>query len=158
MHDLRVPTICLPVEIRCLDGRSVLGDIFMPAYSSRQAGPMRPDEWSDTMPMFFPVRSRDTHTTTILNRDAVVAVTVPASANDHDSEADLESPVARVAVEASGERFEGEIVVDMPPGQQRVADWLNAPGGFITIRAGLAHHLVQKRHVTRVVELGGTRS
>lgn len=155
MYDLRVPTICLPVEIRCADGRSLLGDIFLPAHSSRQAGPMRPNEWSDTVLAFFPVRSRDTQTTTLMNRDAVVALTVPAAANEDDCDAELDSPVARVAVDAGGERFEGDIVVDMPPGQQRVADWLNAPSAFITLRAGPAHHLIQKRHVTRVVELGG---
>lgn len=155
MYDLRVPTICLPVEIRCSDGRSLLGDIFLPAHSSRQAGPMRPEEWSDTVHPFFPVRSRDTQTTTLMNRDAVVALTVPASANEDECDAGIDSPIARVAVEAGGERFEGDIVVDMPPGQQRVADWLNAPSAFITLRAGLAHHLIQKRHVTRVVELDG---
>lgn len=153
MPDLRVPIVCLPVEIRCSDGRSVLGDVFMPSHSSRQPGPMRPDEWSHTMPPFFPVHSRDTQTTTLLNRDAVVAVTVPATANARDRDADLESPVARVVIEAGGQRFEGEVVVDMPPGQQRVADWLNASSPFLTLRDGPAHHLIQKRHVTRVVEL-----
>lgn len=153
MHDLRVPTICLPVEIHSVDGRSVLGDIFLPAHSSRQAGPMRADEWSDTVHAFFPVRSRDTRTTTLMNRDAVVAFTVPASANQDDADVELDSPVARVAVEAGGQRFEGDVVVDMPPGQQRVADWLNAPSPFMTLRAGLVHHLIQKRHVTSVIEL-----
>jgi hypothetical protein len=61
--------------------------------------------------------------------------------------------VFRVAVDAGGTRFEGDVVVDMPPGLQRVADWLNAPGAFLTVRAGLAHHLIQKRHVLRVLEL-----
>lgn len=153
MHDLRVPTICLPVEIRCLTGRSVLGDIFLPAYSSRQAGPMGPEEWTDTVPHFFPVRSREASTTVLLNRDAVVALTVPASANELDSQSLVDCPVARVAVEAGGARFEGDIVVDMPPDQRRVLDWLNAPHTFLTVRTGIAHHLIQKRHITSVVEL-----
>ncbi|MGE0812274.1 MAG: hypothetical protein AB7O28_00200 [Vicinamibacterales bacterium] len=157
MNELRVPTTCLPVEIRCTDGRLLLGDIFMPAHSSRQPGPMRPDEWCDTVQTFFPVRSRDARTTTLLSRDAVVSVTVPASANEDDAESHMDSPVARVVVEAAGARYEGDLVVDMPPGHQRVADWLNAPAAFITLRAGVAHHLIQKRHVTAVVELDGGR-
>ena len=155
MDDFRVPTIALPVEIRCTDGRSVLGDIFLPAHSSLQPGPMLPEEWTGTVPTFFPVRSRETCATTLLNRDAVVAVTVPAAANTADDDGELGAPVSHVAVEAAGERFVGDIVVDMPPGHQRVADWLNAPGAFITVRSGAAHHLIQKRHVTRVVELNG---
>jgi hypothetical protein len=157
MDDFRVPTIALPVEIRCTDGRSVLGDIFMPAHSSRQPGPMLPEEWTDTVHMFFPVRSRETCATTLLNRDAVVVVTVPAAANTGRGDPDLSTLVSHIAVEAAGERYEGEVVVDMPPGHQRVADWLNAPGAFITVRSGAAHHLIQKRHVTRVMELDGRR-
>jgi hypothetical protein len=153
MSDLRVPTTVLPVDILCSDGTTVLGDIYLPAQSSRQPGPMRPEEWADTVHAFFPVRSRAARTLTILNRDAVVAVTVPAAANAGDDETLVDLPVLHVAVDAIGMRFEGDVVVDMPPGHQRVADWLNAPGAFLTVRAGIAHHLIQKRHVLRVLEL-----
>lgn len=153
MDDFRVPTTSLPAEILCSDGATVLGDIFLPAHSSRQPGPMRPDEWTDTMHAFFPVRSRLTRSLTIVNREAVVALTVPASSNTSDDDVLVDLPVFRIAVEAGGTRFEGDIVVDMPMGHQRVADWLNAPGPFITVRAGTAHHLIQKRHVHRVLEL-----
>lgn len=153
MSDLRVPTTSLPVEIRCTDGRSFAGEIFMPAQSSRQLGPMRPDEWSDTVHVFFPFRSYESQGLTILNRDAVVSIAVPADVNESDGEEDLGNPVFHVAVEAGGARFEGDIVIDMPPDHRRVADWLNAPEPFITLRTGATHHLIQKRHVTRVVEL-----
>jgi hypothetical protein len=155
MSDLRVPTISLPVEIRFADGRAIAGEIFLPSQSSRQSGPMRADEWSDTMHAFFPFRSRDAHALTILNRDAVVSMAVPAAANSDDSDAVVGTPVSRVAIDAGGATFEGDVVIDMPPDRQRVADWLNAPGAFITLRAGGVHHLIQKRHVTRVVELDG---
>lgn len=155
MSDLRVPTTHLPVEIRCADGACLTGDIFLPVQSSRQPGPMRPDEWGDTVHAFFPFWARDTSRLTIVNRDTVVSLAVPASANSGDEDALLDNPIFRVAVDAGGARFEGDIVVDMPPDHQRVADWLNAPGGFITLRAGDTHHLIQKRHVTRVVELDG---
>ncbi len=157
MNEFRVPTICLAVDIRCVDGCSVVGDIFLPARSSLKPGPMRLEEWSDTVPTFFPVRSRDTHTTTLMNRDAVVALTVPAAANEDADKGLSGSLVFRVAVDAGGERFEGDIMIDMPPQYSRVADWLNAPCGFITLRTGGVHHLIQKRHVARVVELDGGR-
>jgi hypothetical protein len=156
MTDLRVPTVNVPVEIRCVDGRCLAGEIFLPAYSSRHPGPMRPGEWSDTTLPFFPFRSRDANRLTILNREAVVALAVPAHANAGDDVV-LGDPV-HVAVEAGGDRFEGDMVIDMPPEHRRVADWLNAPGAFITLRAGATHHLIQKRYVTRVVELDGDLS
>ncbi len=153
MDDLRVPTNSLPVEILCADGRAMLGDIFLPAHSSLQAGPMRPEEWTEGAHPFFPFRLFEARTLAILNRSEVVSVTVPAVANASNDDACPDIPVVRVAVEAGGTRFEGDVLVDMPPGHQRVADWLNAPAAFITVRAGSAHHLIQKRHVTRVVEL-----
>lgn len=156
MHDLRVPTINLPVEIRCTDGQSVLGEIFLPSQSSRQLGPMRPEEWIEGTHAFFPFRSQEAGALTIVNRDNVVAVTVPAEANHDPADEVVGTPVYRIAVNAAGVVYEGDIVIDMPPGHQRVADWLNAPGAFITVRAGSVHHLIQKRHVTRVVELVGT--
>jgi len=152
MDDLRVPTRSLPAEILCADGATVQGDVFLPEHSARQPGPMPPDEWVDTMHTFFPIRGRATRALTIVNRDAVVSITVPAAANADDAEAQMALPVFAVAVDAGGRRFEGDIVVDMPPGHQRVADWLNAPSPFITVRDGLAHHLIHKRHVLRVVE------
>ncbi len=156
MHDLRVPTISLPVEIRCTDGQSVLGEIFLPSQSSRQPGPMRPEEWIEGAHAFFPFRSQEAGALTIVNRDNVVAVTVPADANLDPADELPGTPVSRVAVNAAGATFAGDIVIDMPPGHQRVADWLNAPEAFITVRSGSVHHLIQKRHVTRVVELVGT--
>ena len=140
MVDLRVPINSLPVEILCADGRAMLGDIFLPAHSSLQAGPMRPEEWTEGAHPFFPFRLFEARPLAILNRRAVVAVTVPAASNSSTGDACPDVPV-------------GDVLVDMPPGQQRVADWLNAPAAFITVRAGSAHHLIQKRHVTRVVEL-----
>jgi hypothetical protein len=153
MDDLRVPTTSLPVEILCADGRAMLGDIFLPAQSSLQSGPMRPDEWSESPHPFFPFRSREAQALTILNRGEVVSLTVPAASNGAADDTCTDVPVMRIAVEAGGTRFEGDVLVDMPPGHQRVADWLNAPAAFFTVRAGSAHHLIQKRHVTRVVEL-----
>lgn len=157
MNDLRVPTTRQPVTITCSDGRAVDGHIFMPSQSSRHTGPMRPDEWTDTVPTFFPFRERDAAASTIFNVAAVVAFTVPVDgagvrAALHDAEL-VDAPTARVTVDAGGASFEGHVVIDMPPGHQRVADWLNAPAPFITVRARDHHHLIHKRHITRVVEL-----
>lgn len=157
MTDLRVPTTRQPVTITCADGRAFDGYVYMPSQSSRHQGPMRPDEWAATVPTFFPFRARDAECSTVLNLDVVVAFTVPvdgaeADADVHDAEL-VAAPVARVAVDACDATFEGHVIIDMPTHLQRVADWLNAPGAFVTVRAGGVHHLIHKRHITRVVEM-----
>lgn len=153
MDDLRVPTSSLRVEILCADGRAMRGDIFLPAQSSMQSGPMPLDEWIETTRPFFPFRALEAPDLTILHRREIVALTVPAASNGALEVASADAPVVRIAVEAGGTKFEGDVIVDMPPGYQRVADWLNTPTAFFAMRAGSAHHLIQKRHVIRVVEL-----
>ena len=157
MTDLRVPTTRQPVTITCTDGRAFEGHVFMPAQSSRHAGPMRPEEWSDTVHTFFPFRARDAVNSIIFSLDAVVAFTVPVGSDDaaaavHDAEL-VAAPVARVTVDAGQASFEGDVVIDMPTDRQRLADWLNASGTFVTVRARGTHHLIHKRHITRVVEM-----
>lgn len=145
------------MTITCTDGRAFDGHVFLPSQSSRHQGPMRPDEWTDTVHTFFPFRPRDAACSTVFNLDVVVAFSVPiagaeAEADAHDAEL-VASPVAQVAVDACGATFEGHVIIDMPPNHQRVADWLNAPGAFIAVRAGGVQHLIHKRHITRVVEM-----
>lgn len=162
MTDLRVPTLRQPVTVTCTDGRTFDGHIFMPSQSSRHQGPMSPEEWSDTVHTFFPFRPKGAASSTIFNLDSVAAFTVPAeaggAAGDADDGAASELPVFRVSVDARGATFEGLVVIDMPPDHQRVVDWLNAPAAFITVRAQGTHHLIQKRHVTRVVEIERTHA
>ena len=160
MTDLRVPTTRQPVTITCTDGRSFDGDIFMPSQSSRHQGPMRPEEWSDAVPTFFPFRARDAVRSIVFNVGAVVAFTTPAcagqdaaAAQPFDDARGAGLPVARMTVDASGTSFEGHVVIDMPPDRQRVADLLNAPGAFIIVRGQGRLHLIHKRHITRVLEM-----
>jgi hypothetical protein len=153
MMDLRVPTTPLTVELHCTGGRRFVGDIFMPSYSSRHEGAMRPEEWVNTVPMFFPFRSYEANCRTIFNRANVVAMTVPSESNERSAEESLATPVFVVTIDAAGQVFEGRVQIDMPPTQRRVVDWMNGPAPFITLRAGKCHHLIQKVHITRVVEI-----
>jgi hypothetical protein len=152
MSEFRVPTVPLQVEVRCIDGRRFVGDVFMPAHSSRHQGPMRPTEWVNTIPTFFPFRPYESDMRTIFNRHQVIAVTVAADRNQWNDDETLGNPVYEVAIEAGGQRFVGRIVADMPRSQQRVVDLFNGDEAFITVQAGDHHHLVQKEHITRVLE------
>lgn len=158
MTNLRVPTLRLPVTITCINGRTFAGHVFLPSQSSRHAGPMHPEEWSEGVHTFFPFRAHDAANSTVFNLESVVAFSVSLDALPVLDGADDDAPMAhvpvfRVTVDAQGANFEGNVTIDMPPDCQRVADWLNAPGAFFSVRAERALHLIQKRHVTSVVEL-----
>lgn len=153
MSELRVPTIALAAEILCADGRSFVGRIFVPASASRHPGPMRPEEWMNEPAPFFPFLPDDTKVPVILNKRELLVITVPAEADAGDIPDGAENPVRRVAVEAEDRRFEGLIIIDMPSNQCRVLDYLNRPEGFLTLRDGDRHHLLQKERITRVIEL-----
>jgi hypothetical protein len=157
MSDLRVPTIRQPVTITCVGGRVFEGDVFLPARSGRHPGAMRPEEWSATVQTFFPFLARGAATCTILNLRAVVAFTTPVDGADAATEADdvaaVDAPVSRVTVDTGAATFEGRVIIDTPPVHCRVADLLNAPAAFVLVRALAVHHLIQKRHITRVIEM-----
>jgi hypothetical protein len=151
MTDYRVPTVPLQVELHCDDGRRLVGDVFLPAHSSRYQGAMTPQEWINTVSAFFPFRPFDGHTRTVLNRRTVVVVSVASpDAADEDEAVDL--PSRMVEIEAGGEQFRGQVVLDMPTNQRRVVDLLNGPDPFLLLRVAGRHHLIQKAHITRVYE------
>jgi len=151
--DLKVPTVALPAEVACADGRRFPGRIFLPATASAHTGVMRAEEWMNEPSLFFPFLPDGGTSPVILNKREVLIVTVPASA-DHDTVLD-EAPVLerRVAVECGGLRLEGAIAIDMPEAQSRVLDYFNRPGSFVNLRQGDLHHLVCKARITRVVEI-----
>ena len=156
MLEYQVPTLQLAADVWCADGRGLAGWIFVPACSSVHGGPMRPEEWINQPHPFFPFAAHDSHERMVLNKAEVVALTV---ADDDKSGADDEGsaiPVCRVAIEIHARRFLGTLVIDMPPNQQRVVDFLNRPDAFLTLRDGRRRHLIHKARITRVIELPET--
>jgi hypothetical protein len=150
MSELRVPTIATIAQVTCADGRVFAGRVFMPAAAFRHTGPMRPDEWINEPAAFFPFLPDREDVPVLLNKDEVVAITLSASGPDDEVAGDV---VERgLTIECGAQRFEGDLRIDMPEGQRRVLDTLNRPERFLTLRAGKRHHLVHKRHITRVLE------
>lgn len=153
MLQYQVPTVPLAAEVWCADGRNLAGRIFMPACSLVHDGWMRPTEWINQSHPFFPFGAHGSTDRLALNKLEVVALTVAADDDEDDVEDAAErAPVSRVVIEAGGRRFTGTLVIDMPPNQQRVVDFLNRPDAFLTLRDGGHHHLIQKARITRVVE------
>jgi hypothetical protein len=150
MDDFKVPTTQLATEIHCVDGSVLRGRIFMPALSAVHSGPMLPQEWVNSPPLFFPFR-QDDGTTILVNKDQVVAMSVAATPEGDDEAREPAAPVRRATVEAGGKRFEGGLAIDMPEHQRRVVDYLNRPEAFLCLISGENHLLIRKALISRVV-------
>jgi hypothetical protein len=151
MSELRVPTLALAAEVACADGRTFTGRIFIPAAASHHTGPMRPDEWINEPLPFFPFLPDDASMPVMLDKHTVLVVTLEGGPGAEPEE-DLGFP-QKVVVECGGKRLEGVIHIDMPENQRRVQDYLNRFELFFTLIDGTRRHLVQKHHVTRVIEV-----
>jgi hypothetical protein len=154
LGDLRVPTVALPAEVLAVDGRSATGRIFVPAAAHTHGGAMRAEEWMNEASDFFPFLPDDAERPVLLNRREVLVLTVPAHADAGDVAEGVTPPERSVVLDCGGRRLSGTLVIDMPEGHNRVLDYLNRPGRFVTLRDGGRHHLVQKARITRVHENG----
>jgi len=150
--ELRVPTVALTAEILFADGRVLLGRIFVPATASSHSGAMRPEEWMNEPPDFFPFLPDAAGSPIIVNKNEILILSVPASVDADRTLEGTESLERRVTIECGGHRLTGTLVIDMPQYQSRVLDYLNRAGWFLTLRDGERHHLIQKRRITRVEE------
>ena len=154
MSELRVPTNPLEAEVLCADGRTFRGRVFIPVFASNHSGSMRPAEWMNEVQPFFPFLPDEGSGSFILNRNEVLVLTVSAASDTTEEDEELAETAVRrrVVVECRDRRYEGEIVIDMPPHLRRVADYLNRPDTFLTVVDGDRHHLIRKTRITRVVE------
>ncbi len=151
--ELRVPTVPLISEVVLVDGRRWKGRVFLPAAAPSHEGPTRAEEWMNEAQAFFPFVADGEERPFLLNKREVVVVSVEAKADAGDVIEGAESLAHRIVVEAAGERLQGTIVIEMPEGHARLLDHVNRPEPFLTLRAGDRHHLVQKKRITRIIEI-----
>jgi hypothetical protein len=153
MNEFSVPITPLHVALNLTDGRTISGDIFLPAKSPLRHGPMLAAEWVNLAPTFIPVRSASGELT-VVNRQQVVSIALEPGVAADDPLETLDTPAHRVEIALSGGvRLEGLLAVAMPRHQQRVVDWLNGPDAHLTLDVGGRAHLVLKAHVLSIVEL-----
>lgn len=150
MNELQVPTVAIEAEVACIDGRTLAGRIFVPA-ASHHNGPMRPADWINESRPFFPLVPDDATAPVIVNKHTVVLVTLQGSGGmEEETQIGLER---RVLIECGGRQIRGLLHIDMPENLQRLQDYLNRNELFVTLIDGPRHHLVQKHHITRVIEI-----
>lgn len=152
MSQLRVPTVPLPVEILDHDYNTVKGRIFLPAMAHRHEGPTRPDEWVNDSASFFPFAPDDGSAAILLNKQQVIALSVPLTSEERTIPIDLER-TARVIIECGPSRFIGVLRIDMPDEKSRVLDYANRGERFLTLFETNRCHLIQKTFISRIIEI-----
>jgi hypothetical protein len=155
MSDFKVPTVQLATELHWTDGPVLRGHVYMPALSAVHAGPMQPQEWINSPPVFFPFR-QDGGETILVNKHQVLAMSVEAPAPGEEDAWEPAVLMKRAVVEAGGRRFEGDVTIDMPENQRRLVDYLNRPESFLCLVSGGSHLLVRKELIARAFEVQET--
>jgi len=152
MIEFKVPTNALPAEILDAAGETTTGRVFVPASASRHTGAMRAEEWLDDPADFFPFLADGSSGSVILNKQQVVVVSIPVSAEHEEPDIDEAATRRRVTVRCGEREFEGIVHIEMPEGHSRVLDHLNRPGRFLGLWDGQRHRLIHKDHITGVKE------
>jgi hypothetical protein len=151
-HGYQVPRLLRTADVLFADGRRTRGRVFLPATAEAHAGPMRVDEWLEEAASFFPFLPDGEGRPVILNKEQLVALTVPGGGDLDDLQADSLLPRQLVEVECGAQRLTGEVVIDMPADHLRMLDLLNRPGSFLAVREGERRHFVRKSRITRLSE------
>lgn len=153
MSDFKVPTVQLPTIVHYQDGSVLLGTVYMPALSAVQAGPMLPLEWVNSPTDFFPFKQEESPAAIILNKSRVLALSVEDRPEHRDPSWETGAPRCRIAVEADGRRFEGDVVMDLPENRRRLVDFLNQAGTFVCLISVERQILIRKDRISKVTEL-----
>ena len=130
--------------------------LFLAGLTRSHAGDERPSDLLNGTDFFLPAVDRKGKSR-LLQRDAVVVITVPAeyepgAGGPEDDKAPLPSH-QRAEVEViltSGAAIRGTVEYDMPESRSRLLDFLNREDRCLAVRRAGQVHLVNKRHIARV--------
>lgn len=153
----RIPKIVVPVRV-VLDGGTVVeGSVYLRTVAEAHAGRQKVvDLLTSPEKQFFPVCTEETVRLVHQTRIAVAWIEEP---EDADSGAILDEldlcfdPVfVAVELELAGmpremARMKGQLRLVMPPGHQRVLDFLNLDEPFFSVETDRGTALVNKRYV-----------
>lgn len=145
------------VTLRGEDPRPVR--LFLAERAQHHSGPQRPDDLlNDATEDFFAVRGPD-GSLALLNRSAVLVLSVPASEQRRPEEAaDAEKTEGleafttrsvRVRME-DGTELTGKVSYVRPAGERRIRDFLNRTEAFVPLRDGDTVRFVNRSRIARV--------
>ena len=148
MLTYRVPQRKVKVLVHMRQGKPLLGDFFVPESGPGGAPARLIDRLSDPKDRFLALVQEDG--SRLVSHDWILRVEVLSEA---DAGLEIEpgacDPILVSCHLADGNVLEGTMAFAMPPGRQRLIDYINsiAHNGFVPMRAGKTLSLVHLRHV-----------
>lgn len=138
MNQYRVDKREQPATLFLADGVVQEGMLYLSPFSQSHSGEQSLLELLRDREVFIPFRSQGGNFA-LINKEAVTHLR-------YQPVSDFEPPYGdRVNVRITffgGELLQGSIALDMPEGQSRLQDYLNAAPGFFPLDSGDAHYIV----------------
>lgn len=160
-EEYRIPKYRVRTELLLVGRETIRADLFLAEHAERHAGRERPFDLLNGEKTFFPVRTEERGTILVRRRGVLMAsfsadeaLENDASARELLAEARTEGTDAReVEVEIlleGGTDVSGRVAYVLPPGEQRLQDFLNRTGPFFRVWDGETLHLVNRDRVVRI--------
>lgn len=138
MNQYRVDKREQPATLFLSDGVVQEGVLFLSPFSHSHSGEQNLLELLRDREVFIPFRDHG-GSFVLINKEAITHLR-------YQPISDFEPPFGdRVKVRITffgGELLQGSIALDMPAGQSRLQDYLNASPGFFPLESGQSHYIV----------------
>ena len=147
MLTYRVPQRQVRVRVHLRQGDPLPGSLFVPADGPGGSVSRLSDRLADPRDRFLALSHENT--SRLISHDWILYVEL---LSDEDAAIEIEpgagDPVAVTCRLADGSALEGEVSFAMPPGRERLIDYLNSqPHGFVPLRCEKTLSLVHLRQV-----------
>jgi len=149
MLTYRVPQRKVQVVVHMTHGEPLIGHLFVPNEGPGGAAMRVSDRLTEPGDRFLALVQGDN--SRLISRHMILRVEL---LNEEDADSELEpgagEPVPATCHLADGSEVEGTLSFAMPPGRERLIDYLNdRPDGFVPLRTGRTLSLV---HLWQVVD------
>ncbi|MBN2587589.1 MAG: hypothetical protein JXA64_10145 [Candidatus Fermentibacteraceae bacterium] len=130
MSNVRIEMKTKTAQFTLSSGSEIEGQVYLSLYSINRSGSQQIDELLNEGDQFFPVKSNEGFV--LLNRDHVMLVRAKFIEEEHVLRM-MGEKHSVVITTLNQNSIEADVFVDLPRGYQRMKDYLNQPGQFLTL-------------------------
>lgn len=153
MSEFRVEKRRESADVTLITGATMTGVFFLGPSTHLHNGPERVGDVLNLEEDFFPFE-RGTETL-LVNRAHVLKVTLPPQMIEAELDASYHVATRRTAklLLTTGEEITGNVVIDRPPGYDRLSDYVAADERFRHVELADRTVLVNSRHIVALTEV-----
>ncbi|MDR0330950.1 MAG: hypothetical protein LBH93_04490 [Chitinispirillales bacterium] len=157
MDELRIPVTGRMVVIELMGGAQLGGLVFIPSAAPDHDGTMRLVEWLNAAGDFFPFQAHGEEGHAVLSKRGVLCLTAYHERDSDDYDLTDGTCKCGVAIEAGGQSFAGQLIVDTPYNNRRVLDVLNDGKQFVYLLDRGKEVHINKAFIIKVTETGSLK-